>query len=149
MSRSTVAIPNLRNRPPVDACHDNTGVSASLIDSSQHPLPRPASDCGGVAARSHQPNVPGQGIVASYGLRFWMLVVLVGLGAGLGGAALMELLRLIEHVAWSYHSGTFLAAVQRSSDTRRVLVLTVGGAVAGGGSILLGSRGGGEVSEAL
>ncbi len=104
---------------------------------------------GCVAAPSHQPNVPGKGIVASYGARFWMLVVLVGLGAGLGGAALMELLRAIEHVAWSYHSGTFLAAVQRSSDTRRVLVLTVGGAVAGGGSLLLGSRGGGEVSEAL
>jgi CIC family chloride channel protein len=87
--------------------------------------------------------------VASYGIRFWMLVVLVGLGAGLGGVAMMELLRAVAHIAWSYHSGTFLAAVQRSSDTRRVLVLTVGGLVAGGGAILLGERGGGEVSEAL
>jgi hypothetical protein len=33
---------------------------------------------------SHQPNVPGQGIIASYGLRFWGLVVTIGVAAGLG-----------------------------------------------------------------
>jgi CIC family chloride channel protein len=102
-----------------------------------------------VAAPFSQPNVPGKGIVASYGMRFWALVALVGVGAGAGGAALMELLRAIEHLVWSYHSGTFLAAVQHSSDTRRVLVLTLGGAVAGVGALLLGERAGGEVSEAL
>ncbi len=42
---------------------------------------------------SPQPNVPGRGIVASYGLRFWALVALVGVGAGLGAAVLIELLR--------------------------------------------------------
>jgi chloride channel protein, CIC family len=97
-----------------------------------------------------QPNVPGRGIVASYGVRFWMLVVLVGLGAGLGGAALMELLRGVQHLAWSYHSGGFLEAVQRSSDSRRVIVLLVGGVAAGGGTMLLARVGpSGEVSEAL
>ena len=84
-----------------------------------------------------QPNVPGRGIVASYGARFWMLVVLIGLGAGLGGAALIELLRAVQHVAWSYHSGDFLDAVKRTSATRRVLVLLVGGVVAGAGTMLL------------
>jgi CIC family chloride channel protein len=99
---------------------------------------------------SAQPNVPGRGIVASYGPGFWMLVVLIGVGAGLGGAALMELLRAVQHLAWSYHSGSFLDAVQRSSDTRRVVVLAVGGVVAGGGSLLLADRPGvGEVSEAI
>jgi CIC family chloride channel protein len=99
---------------------------------------------------SAQPNVPGRGIVASYGPGFWMLVVLIGVGAGLGGAALMELLRAVQHLAWSYHSGSFLNAVQRSSDTRRVVVLAVGGVVAGGGSLLLADRPGvGEVSEAI
>jgi len=93
--------------------------------------------------------VPGEGIVASYGARFWMLVVGVGVGAGIGGALLMELLHAVAHIAWSYHSGTFLEAVQRSSHTRRVAVLVVGGVVAGGGSLLLGERGAGEVSEAL
>jgi CIC family chloride channel protein len=103
-----------------------------------------------VTSSSAQPNVPGRGIVASYGARFWILVVLVGLGAGLGGALLMELLRAVQHLAWSYHSGGFLEAVQRSSDTRRVLVLLVGGVVAGGGTVLLARAGpSGEVSEAL
>jgi CIC family chloride channel protein len=115
-----------------------------------------------VTAGSPQPNVPGRGIVASYGLRFWMLVVLVGLGAGLGGAALMELLRGVQHLAWSYHSGgsleseSFVEAVERTSPARRVLVLVIGGVVAGGGAVLLAGRAGpgertgpGEVSEAI
>jgi CIC family chloride channel protein len=87
--------------------------------------------------------------VASYGARFWMLVVLVGLGAGLGGAALMELLKGVQHLAWSYHLGSFLEGVQGASATRRVLVLTIGGVVAGGGAMLLAGRGGGEISEAI
>ncbi len=99
--------------------------------------------------------MPGRGIVASYGPRFWMLVALIGLGAGVGGAALMEILRAVQHLAWSYHGPgfetlTFLAAVERTSSARRVLVLAIGGLVAGGGIILLARlRGGGEVSEAI
>jgi CIC family chloride channel protein len=115
-----------------------------------------------VTVSSPQPNVPGRGIVASYGLRFWMLVVLVGLGAGLGGAALMELLRGVQHLAWSYpadgplESASFLGAVERTSAARRVLVLAIGGVVAGGGAVLFARRAGsqaragpGEVSEAI
>jgi len=102
-----------------------------------------------VTRTTPQPNVPGRGIVASYGARFWMLVVLVGLGAGLGGALLIELLRAIQHLAWSYRSGNFLEAVQHSSATRRVLVLAIGGVVAGGGAMLLARHNPGEVSEAV
>jgi CIC family chloride channel protein len=101
-----------------------------------------------------QPNVPGRGIVASYGPRFWILVVLVGVGAGLAGAALMELLRAVQHLAWSYHGGsleeTFLGAVERTSPQRRVLVLLIGGILAGAGTIVLGRRAVAvEVSEAI
>jgi CIC family chloride channel protein len=96
-----------------------------------------------------QPNVPGRGIVASYSARFWLLVVLIGLAAGLGGAGLIELLRAVQHLAWSYHSGDFLDAVERTSSTRRVLVLLVGGVVAGAGTMLLGRHSPGEVSETL
>ncbi len=96
-----------------------------------------------------QPNVPGRGIVASYGIRFWMLVVAIGLGAGLGGAALIELLRAVQHLAFSYHAGDFLEGVKRTSSTRRVLVLLVGGVVAGAGALALARSGAGEVSEAI
>jgi CIC family chloride channel protein len=93
--------------------------------------------------------VPGRGIVASYGVHFWLLVIGIGVGAGLGGAALIELLRVIQHLAWSYHSGDFLDAVKRTSSTRRVLVLALGGVVAGGGAMLLSRHSPGEVSESL
>jgi chloride channel protein, CIC family len=97
-----------------------------------------------------QPNVPGRGIVASFGVRFWALVAIVGVAAGLAGAALMELLRLVQHLAWSYHSGPFLDAVERTSSGHRVAVLLIGGLVAGLGAIgLTRIRGGGEVSEAI
>jgi chloride channel protein, CIC family len=96
-----------------------------------------------------QPNVPGRGIVASYGLRFWMLVVLVGLGAGVGGAALMELLRGVQHLAWSYHIGTFLEGVRGASASRRLLVLVIGGLIAGTGATLLARSGAADISEAI
>lgn len=99
--------------------------------------------------RSPQPNVPGLGIVAAYGVRFWALVVAVGVGAGLGGAALMELLRLVQHLAWSYDSGSFLDAVKHASAARRVLVLLGGGLVAGVGGLALARGPGGEVTEAI
>jgi hypothetical protein len=42
---------------------------------------------------SPQPNVPGRGIIAGYQPRFWGLVIIIGLGAGLGGALLTVILR--------------------------------------------------------
>jgi chloride channel protein, CIC family len=101
---------------------------------------------------SPQPNVPGKGIVASYGIAFWGMVVGIGVLAGLGAAALVELLRLVQHLAWSYHSGAFLAAVKHASAAHRVLVLAIAGLLAGLGGIVLRRMrglGGGEVSEAL
>ncbi|MGA2927766.1 MAG: chloride channel protein [Solirubrobacteraceae bacterium] len=101
---------------------------------------------------SPQPNVPGKGIVASYGPGFWTLVVAIGVIAGLGGAVLMLLLRAVEHLAWSYRSGTFLHAVQHVSALHRVLVLLAAGVIAGVGAVGLGrlrGTGGAEVSDAL
>ena len=101
---------------------------------------------------SHQPNVPGRGIVASYSPAFWGLVIAIGLAAGLFGAGLMLLLHAVEHLAWSYHSGTFLHAVQSVGAVHRLLVVTGAGVIAGVGAIVLKRLhgfGGGEVSEAV
>jgi len=101
---------------------------------------------------SPQPNVPGQGIVASYGIAFWGLVLGIGVAAGIAGALLMLLLRALEHLFWSYHSGTLLHAVQRVSALQRILVLLAAGVLAGIGTLLLRRLrgfGGGEVSEAV
>jgi CIC family chloride channel protein len=103
-----------------------------------------------MASASAQPNVPGRGIVASYSPRFWLLVALIGVASGLGGVVLIELLRAVQHVAWAYDTGHFLEGAERSSDARRVIVLAVGGVVAGAGAVGLARLGrGGEVSEAL
>jgi H+/Cl- antiporter ClcA len=103
----------------------------------------------GPSPASTQPNVPGRGIVASYGRLFWQLVALIGLLTGLAAAAFVALLRLVQHVAWGYHAGDFLTAVEGTSAARTVVVLVIGGVVAGVGAMLLPRRGVGDVSEAI
>ncbi len=98
---------------------------------------------------SAQPNVPGRGITASYSRRFWAVVVAIGVGAGLGAAALMVLLRAVQHLAWNYSSGPFLNAVEHTSSAHRVIVLTIGGVVAGAGVLALARFRTSDVSEAL
>ncbi len=66
-----------------------------------------------------------------------VVVVMVGIAAGLGGMALGLLLHLVQHVAYNYglHAihghESFLEGVSASSSVRRVLVLSVCGVVAG------------------
>ena len=101
---------------------------------------------------SPQPNVPGRGMVASYRPAFWGLVVAIGVFAGLAAAALMELLFALQHLAWSYHSGSFLHAVEQTTAGHRVGVLLIAGLLAAAGALVLRRLrgfGGGEVSEAL
>jgi chloride channel protein, CIC family len=117
-------------------------------------VPRSTHAAGKIKERfySPQPNVPGRGIVASYRLSFWAVAVAVGVIAGLGGAALLELLKGVEHLAWSFEHGTFLGAVKRASAFRIVLVLFLAGVLTGIGALMirrLPGFGGGEVSEAL
>lgn len=108
---------------------------------------------GDVSARyaSPQPNVTGRGIVAGYGLRFWTLVAAIGVLTGAAGAGLMELLHALEHVAWAYHSGTFLDGVARTGAAHRVLVPVLAGVLVAGALVLTRVRGfgGREISEAV
>lgn len=102
---------------------------------------------------SHQPNVPGQGIVASYSPRFWALVVAIGVGAGLAGAALMELLRAVERIAWPPAGATFVDAVRHATAARHLVVLALAGLIAGAGILLIRrlahAHGPAETTEAL
>jgi H+/Cl- antiporter ClcA len=101
---------------------------------------------------SPQPNVPGQGILAGYSLRFWGFVVAIGAATGLAGAAFIALLTLVERLAWRRPASQFLAAVTAASTGRDLFVLLAAGAIAGAGTLLvlrLRGSGGGEISEAL
>ncbi len=68
-----------------------------------------------------------------------VVTILVGLGAGLGGMAMALLLHMIQHFAYGYSldhlvgDESFLDGVSAASDLRRVVVLAVGGVVAGCG----------------
>jgi CIC family chloride channel protein len=101
---------------------------------------------------SHQPNITGRGIVASYTLRFWLIVVALGLITGAAGSALMEILNLVEHASWRYHAGSFLTAVAATPAWRHIAILAGAALVVGAGVLVLGrlpSSGGGEISESL
>ena len=104
---------------------------------------------------SHQPNVTGRGIVAGYSLRFWTIVAVLGAVTGLAAGALIELLHLVEHVAYGYEKGPFLDGVQAGAGWRRLVALPAAAAIVALGVLLLGrlterGRGGGtDVSDAL
>jgi CIC family chloride channel protein len=68
---------------------------------------------------------------------FWVATVLTGVAAGFGGAALMMILRGVQHTAWSYESGDFLHAVQSVSAGHRMVVLVSAGIVTAGALLLI------------
>ena len=79
--------------------------------------------------------------------RFWLLVVLTGIGAGLGAMAMMGVLRAVQHLVFSYRSGEYSTAVAQHSDLRLVVVLAVGGLVTGAGLWIMRRFGGGTGGE--
>ncbi|WP_250515458.1 chloride channel protein [Caballeronia sp. INDeC2] len=68
-----------------------------------------------------------------------LVTALVGLGAGLGGMSLALMLHAIQHVAFGYSldeltgGESFLIGISAASATRRFIVLTLCGAIAGVG----------------
>ena len=73
-----------------------------------------------------QPNITSYG-PAALTPRFWMLVVLTGIAAGLFGDLMMVILFNVQHIAFGYHSGTLQDATLRAARSRRVLVLAIAG----------------------
>jgi chloride channel protein, CIC family len=122
---------------------------------TETPAPAPSSPGHDTRARrwfSHQPNVPGRGIVAGYSARFWLLVVVIGVAAGAGASALMALLKLTERLAWGSGRGPYLDGSQVGSGLHRVIVLLAAGVIAAAAAAVLRrppSSGGTEVSDAL
>jgi H+/Cl- antiporter ClcA len=100
---------------------------------------------------SPQGNVTGLGIVASYSVRFWTLVIGLGVITGLAAAGLISLLRVVERVSYGVHRMTLLAAVEAVPGWRRIVVLMVAAAIVIVGLHVIGrsSAGATEVTEAI
>ena len=114
--------------------------------------PRPPAPPPSRRWSSHQPNVTGRGIVAGYTARFWAIVAVLGAVTGAGAAALVELLHLVEHLAYGYRRGPFLDGVAAAAGWRHIVALLVAAGLVGVGALVLGrlpSSGATEVSEAL
>jgi CIC family chloride channel protein len=83
-----------------------------------------------------QPNATSDG-QAALTPTFWLAIVVTGIVSGLGGVAMMALLFKVEHVAFGYHSGSFLTGVEHASGLRRFISVTLAGVVGGVGWYLL------------
>jgi len=82
---------------------------------------------------SPQPNFTDPALPKHFSLRFWLVAGLTGVTAGIAAGLLMKLLRLVQHLAWHYQEGDFLTAVQHSSASHRVLLLSTAGVLAAAG----------------
>lgn len=104
--------------------------------------------------RSPQPNILSRGEVFRFSPKFWLLVVLSGLGAGFAGGLLMRLFHATQHLGYAYTSGhgDFLSAVAHVSAGRRLLMLLGAAAVAAAVRALLHlthQESGGDLSESI
>ena len=69
--------------------------------------------------------------------RFWLAVVLTGIGTGIGAAALTRLLEVVQHFAWNGSSTNILDAAEHAGVWRHILVLLGAGLVTGAGQLIL------------
>jgi CIC family chloride channel protein len=90
---------------------------------------------------SNMPPAPGDAIPSTLvrpgAARFWLAVLLTGVGTGIGAAALTRLLELVQHLAWNGSGTNILDAVEHAGVWRHILVLLGAGLVTGAGQLIL------------
>jgi H+/Cl- antiporter ClcA len=69
--------------------------------------------------------------------RFWLAVLLTGIGTGVGAAVLTRLLEVVQHFMWNGAGANLLDAAEHASPWRHILVLLGAGLVTGAGQIVL------------
>jgi CIC family chloride channel protein len=76
-------------------------------------------------------------LTSSGAMRFWLAVVLTGIGTGIGAAALTRLLEIVQRLMWGGNGTDILDAAQHAGAWRHILVLLGAGLVTGAGQIVL------------
>ena len=80
----------------------------------------------------HQPNLNArEDELVALTPGFVLMVLFTGMGAGLTSGLLMKLLRLVQHLSFSYWSGDFLQGVRHTSSGHRLTVVTLAGVLGG------------------
>lgn len=76
-------------------------------------------------------------LTSSGAIRFWLAVVLTGIGTGIGAAALTRLLEIVQRLVWGGNGTNILDAAAHAGPWRHVLVLLGAGLVTGAGQLIL------------
>jgi chloride channel protein, CIC family len=69
--------------------------------------------------------------------KFWLAVLLTGIGSGLSAVILLRLLQMVQHAVWPDPDANLLNAAAQASPLRHVLVLLGAGLVTGAGQLVL------------
>src|ERR1017187_10244685 len=69
--------------------------------------------------------------------RFWLAVLLTGIGTGVAAAALTRLLEVVQRMVWDGSGTDLLRAAEQAGAWRHILALLGAGAVTGAGQIIL------------
>jgi chloride channel protein, CIC family len=80
-------------------------------------------------------------------LRFWIAVLLIGVAAGIGGAALTALLQMVQHFFWPPSDESLLNAARASAPWRHIVILLDAGLLTGLGQLMLVSQSSGNAIE--
>jgi H+/Cl- antiporter ClcA len=102
---------------------------------SRHPQPLLPHRVRSGRGATEQPNAVDDDVALT--ARFWLLVIVTGVAAGLAGVLMMVILHAVQHWVYGYSHGSFDTAVRRAAGSRRIVVLTIGGAVTGVGWYLI------------
>jgi H+/Cl- antiporter ClcA len=84
--------------------------------------------------------------------RFWLAVVLTGIGTGIGAAALTRLLEVVQHLVWRGSGTDLLDAAAHAPAWEHVAVLLGAGVLTGAGQLVLvrlSSSNGIDITEAI
>ena len=115
----------------------STGAGPSPLDRIRTPAPLIRRRLPSARGATEQPNATGDGD-APLTARFWALVAVTGVAAGLLGVAMMLVLHGVERLAFGTGAPSgFTAAVQQVPPSRRFVVLALAGLVTGSGWYLL------------
>ncbi|MGA9332452.1 MAG: chloride channel protein [Bradyrhizobium sp.] len=86
------------------------------------------------------------------GWRFWLGIILTGIGTGASAAALTLILQAVQHFVWPGAGATLLDAAEQATPWRHILVLLGAGLATGAGQIILVSLTAGnsiDITEAI